>query len=292
VVLLLFIGLPVITNTFSALLGGHHGDHHYEEENPFGLSYTPYAELVGAGDGAAAEEVEISLGCLLAEADAERGARSAGICASCHSFDKGGPQGTGPNLWDVVNRDIGSVDAYGGYSGALKAEEGVWSYDKLDGYLYDSQSYINGTQMAQKIRKDGKRADILAYLGTLKDGEPAEYPVCEPPAEEGEAMAEGEEETPMEETAAKAADRTDFEVPDPGETTLPDSNVNNPGDDGYPGDETRENDYRSSGGDEIEYDRTEDPGAPGNEDALPEGGTTSGDSPDSPEPDGGEDTEQ
>ncbi|MCQ8186278.1 c-type cytochrome [Parvularcula maris] len=283
VVLLLFIGLPVIAGTVVELAGGHHG-HHYEEENPFGLSYTPYAELVGGGEGQAEEE-EIFLGCLLAEADAERGARSAGVCAACHSFDQGGPQGTGPNLWEVVNRDIASVGAYGGYSSALQSEEGAWTYEKLDAYLYDSQSYISGTQMAQKIRKDNKRADILAYLGTLKSGEPAAYPTCEPPAEEGEEMAEGEGETPMEEVAGEAADRVDFEVPEPGEATLPDSQVNNPGNDGYPGDATREQPANLS---EVPQDNTPDEGAPGNENALPEGGTADGDSPDAPEPDAGE----
>jgi cytochrome c len=281
VVLLLFVGLPVIAGTFANLLGGHHGDHHYEEGNPFGLSYTPYAELVGAGGAAGAEEEQISLGCLLAEADAERGARSAAICASCHSFDQGGPQGTGPNLWNVVNRDIGSVAAYNSYTGALQSEEGVWSYDRLDGYLYDSQQYITGTAMAQKIRKDNKRADILAYLGTLKSGEPAAYPACEPPAEEGAEMAEGEE-TPMNEVAGEAADRVDFEVPDPGEATLPDSEVNNPGEDGYPGDGTRDIPSNLT---EVPKDSTPDEGAPGNENALPEGGTADGDSPDVREPD-------
>jgi cytochrome c len=260
IVLLLFIGLPVITNTMAEVFGGHHGDHHFEEDNPFGLSYTPYAELVGGAASTGEEEVEVSLGCLMQEASAERGARAAAICSSCHSFDEGGANGTGPNLWNVVGRDIASVGGYS-YSGALQGLEGDWTYENLDPYLYDSQGFVSGTQMAQKIRKDGKRADILAYLGTLTSGEPAAYPECTPPAADGEAVAEGETsegDTPMEEAAAGAADRTDFEVPEPGEETLPDSTVNNPGDDGYPADPEQNSDLRSSGEMEMPEDNTDD----------------------------------
>ncbi|GGY46887.1 c-type cytochrome [Parvularcula lutaonensis] len=218
IVLLIFIGLPVIINTFVTLASGHHGDHHFDEENPFGLAYTPYSELVGA-PAAAQEEEKVSLGCLLAEADPERGKRGAGICASCHSFDQGGANGTGPALWNVVGRDIASVEGYS-YSSALASMEGEWTYEKLDQYLYDSQAYVPGTQMAQKIRKDNKRADILAYLGTLTSGDPVPFPECVT----SEEMAEGD--TPMEEAAESAADRADFEVPGPGEAELDDSTVN------------------------------------------------------------------
>jgi len=31
--------------------------------------------------------------------DAEAGKRAAAICSSCHTFDKGGADGIGPNLW-------------------------------------------------------------------------------------------------------------------------------------------------------------------------------------------------
>lgn len=192
IVLLLFIGLPVIVNTMSLVFGGHHG-HEYEEDNPFGLAYQPYAELAVSG-AAKVEEVKVSLGCLLAEADATRGQRSAGVCAACHSFDVGGANLTGPKLWNIVGRDIASVDGYDDYSGALSALEGEWTYDKLDQYLYNSTAYVPGTNMAQAIRKDNKRADILLYLGSLADS-PMEVPECVPPVAQDDA--------PMEEAAAE-----------------------------------------------------------------------------------------
>ena len=190
VVLLVFLGLPVITHTFEALSGGHH-DHHYEESNPFGLAYKPYEELVGVTSAPQTAEVEESLGCLLAAADISRGQRGAALCASCHSFEKGGANGTGPNLWNVVNRDIASVDGYG-YTAALSGYGGAWTYENLDQYLYDSGAMVAGTAMAQKIRKSNKRADILAYLGSLSDSGQVAFPECVPPATETET-AEADE---------------------------------------------------------------------------------------------------
>ncbi|MEM9809993.1 MAG: c-type cytochrome [Pseudomonadota bacterium] len=186
VVLLLFIGLPVIVNTFIALSGGHHGDHHASEENPFDLAYIPYAELVGGAEGAAEEE-KISLGCLLAEASAERGARGSALCTACHSLEKDGANGTGPALWNIMGRDVASVSGYS-YTKALQGLEGAWTYEKLDQYLYDSQAYVPGTQMAQKIRKDGKRADLLLFLGQQVTDTPVALPECV--AAEDETVAE------------------------------------------------------------------------------------------------------
>ncbi len=42
---------------------------------------------------------------LLQTASVEKGAAAAKKCAACHTFDKGGPNRVGPNLWGVVDRD-------------------------------------------------------------------------------------------------------------------------------------------------------------------------------------------
>ncbi|MEC8317869.1 MAG: c-type cytochrome, partial [Pseudomonadota bacterium] len=41
---------------------------------------------------------------MLASADAGKGAKIAKKCASCHSFNKGGKNKVGPNLWNIVNK--------------------------------------------------------------------------------------------------------------------------------------------------------------------------------------------
>ncbi|MEO1310256.1 MAG: c-type cytochrome [Pseudomonadota bacterium] len=147
--------------------GGHHGELH--------LAYEPVdvATLFdAAGAEGAAAEPEADLGTLLAAAPASD--RSIAICKSCHSFDKGGANGTGPNLWDIVGREVASVAGYS-YSGALQDFGGEWTYERLDAYLENSQGYVPGTAMNQKHRKPEKRAAMLAYLQTLSDS-PVPFP--------------------------------------------------------------------------------------------------------------------
>ena len=96
------------------------------------------------------------------------------MCKSCHTFDKGGAQGTGPNLWDVVGRGVASVDGFR-YSSALTGAGGDWTYERLDAYLQNSQAYVPGTAMVQRVGKAEHRADIIAYLRSLSDA-PAPLP--------------------------------------------------------------------------------------------------------------------
>ncbi|MEO1042234.1 MAG: c-type cytochrome [Pseudomonadota bacterium] len=191
VTLLMFVGLPVIFNTIQTLAGGHHGDHHGSEDNPFALAYVPYSNLQVAG-GPQEEVVKVSLGCLMAEASAERGARGALVCTSCHSLEQGGGNGTGPALWGIMGRQVASVGGFG-YTSALQGLGGDWDFEKMDAYLANSQAFVPGTQMVQKISKEGKRADILAYLASLTDGEALAFPECIPPAVEEEEVAAAEQ---------------------------------------------------------------------------------------------------
>ena len=270
IVALLAIGLPVVVGTFTEL--ADHAGHHDEEAIagcPEGVVYAPFdCSALGSAAEAEAGPV-IPFVNYLAEADVERGARGAAICSSCHSFDKGGPNGTGPNLWEVVGRPVASVSGFA-YSGALQALGGNWTYENLDPYLENSQGYVSGTQMAQKIRKPGKRADIIAYLGSLSDDPqplPEAVPVPEPGAEAD--TAEGE-------VAEAAADQMDFEAAGPGEAVNTDrSEVNDPGNDGFPGDPAKDGDeYRSSNEDGSDVDgegfRDDDAGGLPNEAAAEE----------------------
>ena len=67
----------------------------------------------------------VSLGTLLASADATKGAAGAKACAACHDFTKGGPNKTGPGLWDVVERAIAAHEGFAysdGHEGPLCRE--------------------------------------------------------------------------------------------------------------------------------------------------------------------------
>lgn len=179
-VALLAFGVPIVLETFDKL--GHHDAHHEKDpDNPFHLAYIP-AEVTFSADAAKEEAPKVDLGTLMASASADRGKRGAALCGSCHTFAEGEPNGIGPNLWNLVGREVASVSGFG-YSGALKEIGGVWSYERLDPYLENSQSYVPGTQMAQMIRKETKRADILAYLGSLSN-DPVPFPAPAPVAPE------------------------------------------------------------------------------------------------------------
>lgn len=154
-----------------------------------GLVYHPHmashekpgflVEVAEAQEGAAGgetAEAPKSVGALLAAADAAKGAAEAKACAACHDFSKGGPNKTGPNLWDVVERKIGSHEGYAYSEGAAGKSGENWTYDNLNAFLTSPKGFIGGTKMAfGGIKNDTKRANLIAYLATLSDA-PKPFP--------------------------------------------------------------------------------------------------------------------
>ena len=134
------------------------------------------AETGAAGEIQVAAGPAASVGALLAAADPAKGAAGAKACAACHDFTKGGPNKTGPNLFDVVERPIG---AHGGfaYSEAMKARSAEkWTYENLDAFLKDPKAATPKTKMVYAgVKKDQARADIIAYLASLSDA-PKPFP--------------------------------------------------------------------------------------------------------------------
>ncbi|MEE2720605.1 MAG: cytochrome c family protein [Pseudomonadota bacterium] len=110
------------------------------------------------------------IGALLASADADKGKKVFGKCRACHTVDKGGRNGIGPNLWNIVNRAPGSVDAFK-YSKALaELKEKSWNYANLDAFLAKPKTYAKGTKMTfVGLRKESDRANLIAYLRGLSD---------------------------------------------------------------------------------------------------------------------------
>lgn len=134
----------------------------------------PAGETKTAAPAKAAAPAE-PLPVLLAKADAKRGEAAAKPCATCHSFDKGGAAKVGPPLYGVVGRAKGAVAGFG-YSDALKAKGGNWSFEDLDKLIDNPKGFIAGTKMAYAGDKDAaKRADMLLYLRSLAD-KPADLP--------------------------------------------------------------------------------------------------------------------
>jgi cytochrome c len=118
-----------------------------------------------AGPAEPSQPIEV----LLASASAEKGMATAKQCQACHTFEKGGPNRVGPNLYGIVDRPRASAPGFN-YSAAIKAKGGKWSYDELNHFITNPRSYIPGTNMTfAGLPRDGQRADVIAYLRTLAD---------------------------------------------------------------------------------------------------------------------------
>ena len=85
-------------------------------------------------------------------------------CVACHTIDKGGANGIGPNLHGVVGRAVASHAGYS-YSSAMKAKGGVWDDAALDVYLKQPMMAVPGTRMAfAGIPDDLDRKALILYL--------------------------------------------------------------------------------------------------------------------------------
>jgi cytochrome c len=124
-------------------------------------------EAEGAKPGAPKEPAK-PIEELLASASSERGQQAAKVCVACHTFEKGGPNKVGPNLWGVV----GDKKAEGNFnfSAALKAKGGEWTFDELNKFLQNPRGFVPGTAMSfAGVTRDSQRADIIAYLAAQSD---------------------------------------------------------------------------------------------------------------------------
>jgi len=140
------------------------------------------------GEKSVAKEPEQPIETLLAKASVEKGQATAKQCQACHTFEKGGPNRVGPNLWNIVNRPRASEAGFN-YSAGMKSKGGNWSFDELNKFLANPRGYIPGTAMTfAGLSRPEQRADVIDYLHTLADN-----PVPLPKAAEGTPPPAGSE---------------------------------------------------------------------------------------------------
>ncbi len=119
-----------------------------------------------AGPAEPSQPIEV----LLASASAEKGAAAAKQCGACHTFEKGGPNRVGPNLYDIIGHERGTGRGGFNFSSAMKAKGGTWTFDEMNKFLKDPRGYIPGTNMTfAGLSRDSQRADVIEYLRQQAD---------------------------------------------------------------------------------------------------------------------------
>ncbi len=122
---------------------------------------------------------------LLASAKPEAGAKVAKVCVSCHTFEQGGPNKTGPNLFGVVGNHLAHKDDFK-YSAAFQTEQAsgkTWTYDALFAYLDNPKAYLPGNMMSfAGVKNLQQRADLIAYLKSISPDAPPLPAVSDAPA--------------------------------------------------------------------------------------------------------------
>lgn len=135
------------------------------------------------GGPAAPAEQEKPIAALLATASVERGAAAVKVCASCHTFEQGGPNRVGPNLYDIMTRGHAAVAGFN-YSAGMQALKGHnWSYEELDKFLANPRAAVKGTTMSfAGVSRQSQRADVIVYLRSLSPNPPPLPQAAEAPA--------------------------------------------------------------------------------------------------------------
>ncbi len=136
--------------------------HHEPLERPaYAVTVSDEPEPAAPGEEAPGLE---SVTPLLASADPAAGQKASKRCATCHTFNDGGANKIGPNLWGVVDKDKGAVGGFD-YSDAIKEKGGAWSYDDLNAFLANPKGFLKGTKMNfAGIKSIADRAAIIAYM--------------------------------------------------------------------------------------------------------------------------------
>ncbi|MEO7564789.1 MAG: cytochrome c family protein [Sphingomicrobium sp.] len=160
-----------------ALFGSIVAGEYFHSGRPEKMGY-PIAGVAAEGAGGEAEQpIEF----FLAKADAAKGAQVFNKCAACHNATKGGPNGLGPNLWDVLGEPIGKGKGFA-FSDALSKIGGTWNWTNLDHWLASPRAMAPGTKMTfAGLGNPQERADVIAYLNQQSDS-PLPLPAAPAPA--------------------------------------------------------------------------------------------------------------
>lgn len=103
-----------------------------------------------------------------AAGDAKAGAEVFKRCAVCHTSEKGGGDGLGPDLFGVVGRKAAQRPGFA-YSPALKKANLTWNEANLTKWVAGPQRLVPGNKMMfPGLTSKKQQADVVAYLATMK----------------------------------------------------------------------------------------------------------------------------
>ena len=88
-------------------------------------------------------------------------------CSACHS-NQPGVNGIGPSLAGVAGRKAGSLPGFH-FTPALQGSGLTWNADTFIQFLADPTKLVPGTAMTVMVPDATGRANLFAYLATLKD---------------------------------------------------------------------------------------------------------------------------
>jgi cytochrome c len=141
----------------------------FSTEKPAKPGYAIAVKEVSKGE-TGPKEKEPPMEAMMAHATVDKGKDIARQCQACHTFEKGGPNRVGPNLWGIVGSPRGEDRGGFNFSAAMRAKGGTWTFSELYQFLANPRGYIPGTAMTfAGLSRGQQRADVIDFLNSLSD---------------------------------------------------------------------------------------------------------------------------
>ena len=157
-----------------------------EKVEKFGFPIEAAEEAPAAG-GEAAGGPRPDIKPLILAAKVDDGAAVFRKCASCHTVEPGGKNGTGPNLHNIVGDAIGDRNGFKTTDSLKAIPGGKWTYDVLDDYVENPKHLApKGSMSFAGLKKPADRAAVIKFLMSNTENPPpieASAPAAGPAAE-------------------------------------------------------------------------------------------------------------